>query len=359
MTADRQRELERRATRYEQLCHIYPNEPKHLRRYAEVLLQLGREFQADHILDRLQKLLLQAGQRQEAEELEQLRHTAIRSPHLREQHSPLQRFTDGKRGWFTAHKHIRISEGEYLLRQGEKSEDMYVLLDGELSIWIQAERQPDPHLVCHLKQGATVGEMAFLHGEGRCADVLANQDSELVRLPRKMVSQLFLEHPEVEAEMRREAELRRHMTIITINPILAQAPANLRRYLAHDAHIRCYSAFAAIARESEPIEELGVVVSGLVRRIIEDYSGDSHIFESIKPGHMIGWEAAVRDNSGFSSDTHLTSLIATEDCRILFVPMPRFRETLDLHPPLKVALGKEVNAYLAGTLSAIRNISEF
>lgn len=356
---DRQKELERRAARYEQLCHIYPNEPKHLRRYAEVLLQLGREFQADHILDRLQKLLIQAGRQQEAEELKKLRQTAIRTPHLQEQPSPLLRFVDKKRGWFAAHKRTRISEGEYLLRQGEKNEDMYVLLEGGLSVWVQAERQPEPHLVCHLKQGATVGEMAFLHGESRCADVLANQDSELIRLPRKMVSRLFLEHPEVEQEIRREAELRRKMTIITTNAILAQAPANLRRYLAHDAQMRCYPAFGAIARESEPIEELGVVVSGLVRRIVEDYSGDSHIFESIKPGHMIGWEAAVKDHSGFSSDTHLTSLIATEDCHILFIPMARFHEVLDMHPPLKVALCEEVNAYLSGTLSAIRNISQF
>ncbi|MFQ5581118.1 MAG: cyclic nucleotide-binding domain-containing protein [Mariprofundaceae bacterium] len=352
-----QQELERKAARYEQLCHIYPNDPKHLRRYAEILLQLDKEVQADHILERLHNVLIQAGQQADVKELEKLRQATIHSPHRHGHHSPLLRFINKKQGLFSTHKQIKLNQGEYLFRQGESDEDMYVLLGGELGVWVHAEDQKDPILVCHLKEGATVGEMAFLHGEKRCADVLANMDSELIKLPRKTVSRLLLKHPKVEKEIRQEADLRRHMTMISMNPILTQAPANLRRYLVQNVEMRCYPTFGIIAKEAEPIEEVGVVISGLVRRITEDYSGDSHVFESIKAGHMLGWEASVQDHSGFSSDTHLTSLIAMQECNILFIPMSRFCEVLDMHPPLKVALSKEMNAYLSGTLSAIRDIS--
>ena len=43
---------------YKQLSKLYPNEPKHLQRYIEILLQLHRYDEAELLLEELQALLL-------------------------------------------------------------------------------------------------------------------------------------------------------------------------------------------------------------------------------------------------------------------------------------------------------------
>src|SRR5215203_1642505 len=90
---------------------------------------------------------------------------------------------------------IDLKRGGVLMRQGEHSDRVYVLLAGRL----QAMREePDgrTRVVGDIAAGETVGEMAFFTGEPRSATVRAARDSLLIALARPTVEQLIASRPE-------------------------------------------------------------------------------------------------------------------------------------------------------------------
>ncbi len=93
-------------------------------------------------------------------------------------------------------KHLHLLAGETLIRQGEREERMYVILNGRLRITRQHPSGSVVHLG-ELKAGDVVGgEMALLAGEPRSATVRAVRDSELLSLTREGFQSWISRHPE-------------------------------------------------------------------------------------------------------------------------------------------------------------------
>ena len=88
----------------------------------------------------------------------------------------------------------KYAPGEYLMRQGEKSYDLHIILSGELEIF--QESREGRKKVGALKKGDMAGEMAQFDGLPRSADVIAKEETEtLVFLPENF-SLLFQLHPQ-------------------------------------------------------------------------------------------------------------------------------------------------------------------
>ncbi len=74
---------------------------------------------------------------------------------------------------------VAVRRGETLVKEGEPSDSLYVLVSGRLSILKGEER------IAQLSQGAIVGELGFLSDEPRSATVIAMRDSIVMRLTKK------------------------------------------------------------------------------------------------------------------------------------------------------------------------------
>lgn len=74
-----------------------------------------------------------------------------------------------------------ITSGTTLIREGSPVEDIFVVLDGKLSVLIKAagDRQ-----IAALLAGEIVGEMSFVDSRPPSASVVASQDSHLLVLSR-------------------------------------------------------------------------------------------------------------------------------------------------------------------------------
>ncbi len=84
---------------------------------------------------------------------------------------------------------VAAPAGEWLFRQGDAGDALYVVRSGRLEAVREA---PEPPVVLReLGRGALVGELAFLTGEPRSASVRAVRDSELLRIPRGAVEALL------------------------------------------------------------------------------------------------------------------------------------------------------------------------
>lgn len=93
--------------------------------------------------------------------------------------------------------------GEWLFRQDDAADGLYLLVRGRLQVWIDA---PDadgtpPRLVAEVGPGETVGEIGLLSGAGRSAGIRATRDSLLLRMDAAAFDRLALRRPELTRQL--------------------------------------------------------------------------------------------------------------------------------------------------------------
>lgn len=87
---------------------------------------------------------------------------------------------------------VHLPADEWLLRQGDEGDTMFVLESGRLEVI--AEGSP-PKVLKVLRPGSAFGELALLTGRPRVASVRAVRDSVLSRLDRERFFELFAQDP--------------------------------------------------------------------------------------------------------------------------------------------------------------------
>ncbi len=87
---------------------------------------------------------------------------------------------------------VELAAGDWLLREGEEADVMYVIRSGRLDVLVEG---PPETLVRTLRRGDVVGELALLHAGRRTASVRARRDSELLELSRSQFEELVRREP--------------------------------------------------------------------------------------------------------------------------------------------------------------------
>ncbi len=89
---------------------------------------------------------------------------------------------------------VRLKSGEALFNRGDDDDSLYIVSGGRLVAVMDGEGG-DGSLLGAIAPGDIIGEMSALFGETRCVTIVAQRDSELVRLPGKAVMELFERSP--------------------------------------------------------------------------------------------------------------------------------------------------------------------
>ncbi len=112
-----------------------------------------------------------------------------------------------------ASSQIRVAPGEKIIREGEMSNELYVLVEGELVVTTtQNERSIE---LARIKAGDVAGELALLDNAPRIADVAAAIPSLVVRVPGEAFNRL-LDDPRVMRRMFRTVTSRLRSTEETL-----------------------------------------------------------------------------------------------------------------------------------------------
>ena len=88
---------------------------------------------------------------------------------------------------------LELSAGDYLIREGEESNQMYYIQSGSLAVFKTkggAEKQ-----IGTIYSGELVGEMSFLDSEPRSASIKAISDSNLLVIPNDKFQSVFNAQP--------------------------------------------------------------------------------------------------------------------------------------------------------------------
>src|SRR3954453_7089902 len=96
---------------------------------------------------------------------------------------------------------ITVHAGDWLFRQGDPGDSLYVVLTGRLEIVI--ESGPEVKVIRILGRGDSVGELALLTESPRSASVRARRDSELLYVTPEHFARLLAERPHFAAGLTR------------------------------------------------------------------------------------------------------------------------------------------------------------
>ena len=93
--------------------------------------------------------------------------------------------------------------GEWLFRQGDPADGLYLLVRGRMQVWIEpAEGDAGgPRLVAEVAPGETVGEIGMLAGGARSAGIRAMRDSLLLRMDTATFDRLSQRRPELTRQL--------------------------------------------------------------------------------------------------------------------------------------------------------------
>ena len=83
---------------------------------------------------------------------------------------------------------VQLAPGEFFYREGDKADNMYVLLDGELDIRVG-------DYVKTAREGALIGEAALIEERPRAANAVAKSACRLAQIDRQRFDFLVQQHP--------------------------------------------------------------------------------------------------------------------------------------------------------------------
>lgn len=84
---------------------------------------------------------------------------------------------------------VELKKDQVLCREGDIETDLYVLLEGKLLVCVRKGTQVTA--VATLGQGEYIGELSFFDNRPRGADIIALENSKLVRIPATEIRQSF------------------------------------------------------------------------------------------------------------------------------------------------------------------------
>jgi len=325
-----------RLAMYKQLAVLYPREHKYIQCQIDVFLQLGDDSKAELLLEKLQSLLLHSGLIDAAQSAENIRKYLSKKKHEIHYYSMpfLHLVPKGRiKKLFSKHQHVSVGEGEFIIRHGEESQQMYIVLSGSFAVWSYDHNQ-HRHVEHILETGEVIGEITFLHGGKRNADVIACEDSTLLAIARKNAMQLFIDQPEVEVALLKEAETRRIEVALKNSVSLARLPSHLQRSLAESGKFVYKSALERIHISAANIEYIDLICEGHVRLLGEHRDGSSLILNSLGKGHLIGCAALMPH----MNKHYHTDIVAMDDISLVRFPLSCLLELVELNPRLYQSL---------------------
>lgn len=96
-------------------------------------------------------------------------------------------------GDLTGYRLRFLSANETLLREGDQAESVYLVKSGKLKAF--TNDGPNEVVLGVINAGEFVGEMAYIHGEARSANVVSVSECELIEIPHDSLDSVLFSKP--------------------------------------------------------------------------------------------------------------------------------------------------------------------
>jgi CRP-like cAMP-binding protein len=222
---------------------------------------------------------------------------------------------------------VSLLGGEALFHQGDPSDALYVIVEGELSV--QGEGPPRVEM-SRLGPGAFLGEVALMTDQPRSATVVCLQDAELLRIDRHTLSRVLANHGDVLRAVLRFVRDRLVDRWMRTSPLFRPFNDAQRIELAAKFKFLEIDAGTVVLGAGGRPDGLYIVLAGqfLVMR-------NQIAVAQLGPGDLIG-ETALLSGGAFKSD-----VVAQGKGLALCLPAAVFREVIMTHPHVLEYIGEQ------------------
>ncbi len=100
-------------------------------------------------------------------------------------------------------KHKKVRKGEIVIREGENGDQMYIVKNGAVNVYVEDHRTKRRRLLAILGQGDHFGEIALFLDSPRSATVEARDDSELLVISRNEMERILSKDEKVAVKIYR------------------------------------------------------------------------------------------------------------------------------------------------------------
>ncbi len=214
-----------------------------------------------------------------------------------------------------------VAAGETLLREGESSDAVFVLLAGRLAVTTGSRT------LCTLEAGSVVGELAVMTGELRAADVRAEVASELAMLAGEEFRRMVDAHPDAFAEVLERARRARRENQIAANLAALFGELDRETLLELESEVDWLSLRAGeqLFREGDAADAAYVVASGRLRAVTATPTGE-RVLSEMGRGETVGEMALL------SRDVRSASVFAVRDSQLLRIAESGFEKLIERRP---------------------------
>ena len=222
---------------------------------------------------------------------------------------------------------VSLEHGELLFREGDPSDALYVIVEGEVSV--EAEGPPRVEL-SRLGPGTFIGEVALMTDQPRSATVTCVQPAELLRIDRHTLSRVLANHGDVLRAVLRFVRDRLVDRWMRTSPLFRPFNDAERIELAAKFKFLEIDAGTVVLGAGERPDGLYIVLAGqfLVLR-------NNTAIAQLGPGDLIG-ETALLSGGSFKSD-----VVARGKGLALCLPAAAFREVIMTHPHVLEYIGEQ------------------
>jgi CRP-like cAMP-binding protein len=222
---------------------------------------------------------------------------------------------------------ISLERGQVLFREGEPSDALYVVVEGELSF--QNERPPRVELA-RVGPGSFIGEVALIVDQPRSATVTALSPAELLRIDRVTLSRVLADHGEMLGAILRFVRIRLVDRWMRTSPLFRPFDEYQRTELAGKFTFLEIDAGTVLLGVGARPDGLYIVLAGA----FQVHRG-GRVVATLGPGDLIG-ETALLSGGAFKSD-----VIAHGKSLALCLPAQVFREVIMTHPHVLEYIGEQ------------------
>lgn len=226
---------------------------------------------------------------------------------------------------------VTLPAGDYLFRQGDPGDSMYVLERGLLEVRIRDDDEGVVRVLDRLEPGAAVGEMALMSGRPRSADVIAVVDSQLVRLSRSGFEKLAERYPAIVSGFAVAITPRIHRLQVAsmLQKLFGEMDPAALHALQEQLVWRRLADGEALFRQGDRATSMFVVVTGRLQVIFEEDGngeGANRTLAEVSRGETIGEFALIND------EVRSASVYAIRDTDVVEITRPVFEALIAQHP---------------------------
>ena len=228
----------------------------------------------------------------------------------------------------------RFSEEEVVIRQGDRSESIFMIADGEVTVHKDVDDDDGGVTLAHLRRGAVFGELALISDEPRQVSVLAHGDVDLIELRHADLLVASSSNPGVSAALREVTRERFLRNLTATHPFFAPLGKQDRHRVMEVTHVATFQPGEVMIQEGKRGPGLFVLLGGqatVKKRVVkksDDGEPENIHLATLRGGDLCGEMSMLND-----APTNAT-VTCSERLEALFLSRDAFREVTAEHPAL-------------------------